>query len=294
LPISLEKIMQNQDSRGTALRAEGVRLRRAIPADAAAIRELTRAAYAKWVPVIGREPRPMMADYDVAVRDHLIDLLYADNRLMALIETIPAADHLLIENVAVLPDGQGGGYGRRLLTHAEALAASLGLPEVRLYTNKAFVENVQLYLRLGYQVDREEAFMNGVAVHMSKLLCSQAELPVQGQLDAYNARDVDAFMQWWADDCAYYEFPDRLLASGAAEVRERHVARFKEPNLHGRLLKRITVAGVVVDHETVTRTFPNGPGEVDVIAIYEVKEGRIARAWFKMGPPRLSTMASNG
>jgi len=56
LPSSLEKIMQNQDSRGPAPSAEGVRLRRAIPADAAAIRELTRAAYAKWVPVIGREP----------------------------------------------------------------------------------------------------------------------------------------------------------------------------------------------------------------------------------------------
>lgn len=289
--------MQNQGPSGRGgpvPGAGGVKLRRAVPADAAAIRELTRAAYAKWVPIIGREPRPMMADYDVAVRDHLIDLLYADDRLVALVEMIPAADHLLIENVAVLPEGQGGGHGRRLLAHAEGLAASLGLPEVRLYTNKAFVENVQLYLRLGYQVDREEAFMNGVAVHMSKLLRSQAELPVQGQLDAYNARDIDAFMQWWTDDCAYYEFPDRLLASGAAEVRGRHVDRFKEPNLHGRLLKRITVADLIVDQETVTRTFPNGPGEVDVIAIYEVKDSKIAKAWFKMGPPRLSAAASHG
>jgi hypothetical protein len=66
--------------------------------------------------------------------------------------------------------------------------------------------------------------------------------PVQKQLEAYNARDIDAFMLWWADDCQYYEFPDRLLASGAAEVRERHVIRFKEPNLHGRLVKRISAA----------------------------------------------------
>ncbi len=281
--------MQNQDPiarKGPAPNAEGVELRRAVTADAAAIRELTRAAYTKWVPIIGREPRPMMADYEVAVRDHLIDLLYVDDRLTALIETVPAADRLLIENVAVLPNGQGGGHGRRLLAHAEVLAASLGLPELRLYTNKAFVENVQLYLRLGYQVDREEAFMNGVAVHMSKLLHSQAETAVQGQLDAYNARDIDAFMACWADDCEYYEFPDRLLAKGLTEVRDRHVARFKEPNLHGRLVKRIA-ANLVVDQEVVTRTFPNGPGEVDVVAIYEVESGRIAKAWFKMGPPRL-------
>lgn len=116
---------------------------------------------------------------------------------------------------------------------------------------------------------------------------AETELPVQKQLEAYNARDIDAFMHWWADDCEYYEFPSRLLASGAAEIRERHVTRFKEPNLHGTLIKRIVVANVVVDEETVTRTFPNGAGEVDVVAMYEVANGRIARAWFKMGPPRL-------
>ncbi len=114
----------------------------------------------------------------------------------------------------------------------------------------------------------------------------EVELPVQKQLEAYNARDIDAFMVWWADDCQYYEFPSRLLASGTAEIRERHISRFKEPNLHGRLIKRIIVANVVVDQETVTRTFSNGPGEVDVAAIYEVTEGKIARAWFKMGLQR--------
>jgi hypothetical protein len=41
-------------------------LRRATPPDAPAVRDLTRAAYAKWVPVLGREPLPMTADYDAA------------------------------------------------------------------------------------------------------------------------------------------------------------------------------------------------------------------------------------
>jgi len=116
---------------------------------------------------------------------------------------------------------------------------------------------------------------------------SEVELPVQKQLEAYNARDIDAFMRWWADDCQYYEFPGRLLASGAAEIRERHLARFTESNLFGTLVKRIAVANVVVDQEVVTRTFPEGPGEIDVIAIYEVENGKIAKAWLKIGPPRL-------
>jgi hypothetical protein len=118
-------------------------------------------------------------------------------------------------------------------------------------------------------------------------LPTEAELPVQRQLEAYNARDIDAFMECWADNCQYYEFPTRLLANGAAEVRERHVERFKEPNLFGMLIKRIVVANVVVDQETVTRTFPDGPGEIDVVAIYEIEGSKIAKAWFKMGAPRL-------
>ncbi|HMC44277.1 MAG TPA: nuclear transport factor 2 family protein [Caballeronia sp.] len=116
---------------------------------------------------------------------------------------------------------------------------------------------------------------------------SDVEFPVQKQLEAYNARDIEDFMQWWAYDCEYYEFPSRLLASGTSEIRERHVARFSESNLYGKLVKRISVGNMVVDQEVVTRTFPEGPGEIDVIAIYEVENGKIAKAWFKMGTPRL-------
>ena len=110
------------------------------------------------------------------------------------------------------------------------------------------------------------------------------------QLEAYNARDIDAFMPWWADDCLYYAFPDQLLASGKAAIRDRHVERFREQNLHGKLLNRMVMGNMVIDHETVTRTFPEGPGEIDVICIYEVQDGKIAKAWFKMGEKRLSAV----
>jgi len=147
-----------------------IELRRAGAADAPAVRALTREAYAKWVPLIGREPKPMTADYAEAARRHRIDMLYLDGELAGLIETIPEADHVLIENVAVAPAFQGRGLGRHLLAHAEALTASLGHGEIRLYTNKRFAANVAFYLKLGYRLDLEEAFAGGVMVHMSKRL----------------------------------------------------------------------------------------------------------------------------
>ncbi|WP_421994706.1 GNAT family N-acetyltransferase [Reyranella sp.] len=145
-------------------------LRRAEATDAAAIRDLTRSAYAKWVPLIGREPKPMSADYDAAVQAHRFDLLLANGVLAALIETIAEPDHLLVENVAVSPDFQGRGFGRRLMAHAEALALAAGYGEIRLYTNQRFAENVALYRKLGYRVDREEDVGVGIAVQMSKRL----------------------------------------------------------------------------------------------------------------------------
>jgi ribosomal protein S18 acetylase RimI-like enzyme len=147
---------------------EAWELRQAVASDASDIRKLTREAYARWVPLIGREPKPMTADYVEAVRKHRIDLLYGEGKLAALIETIAEADHLLIENVAVSPAFQGRGLGRKLMAHAEQLAASSGYGEIRLYTNKLFAENVELYRKLGYRVDREEELKHGVAVHMSK------------------------------------------------------------------------------------------------------------------------------
>ena len=147
-----------------------VELRRALATDAAAIRDLTRSAYAKWVGLVGREPKPMTADYAAAVMSHRFDLLYFDDALAALIETVHEAQYLLVENVAVSPAFQGRGLGRRLMAHAEALAAELGCGEVRLYTNQRFTENIAIYRRLGYQVDREEDVGVGIAVHMSKRL----------------------------------------------------------------------------------------------------------------------------
>jgi ribosomal protein S18 acetylase RimI-like enzyme len=147
---------------------ERVDLRIAGEADAGAIQDLTRKAYAKWVELTGREPLPMKVDYFDAIRKHRFDLLYVGGQLTALIETVPEGDFLLIKNVAVLPGFQGRGFGTRLLTLAEDLAVSLGLAGTRLYTNKLFVANIRLYAALGYRVEREEELNGGVAVHMMK------------------------------------------------------------------------------------------------------------------------------
>jgi N-acetylglutamate synthase-like GNAT family acetyltransferase len=137
--------------------------RRATSADASTVREITRAAYAKWVAVIGREPKPMTANYEQAVIDHVIDFLEEDGRPIALIEIIPESLHLLIENVAVLPDWQGRGVGSMLLGRAETIARSLQLNEMRLYSNAMFLTNISFYARRGFSESCENTMPNGAA-----------------------------------------------------------------------------------------------------------------------------------
>jgi hypothetical protein len=110
---------------------------------------------------------------------------------------------------------------------------------------------------------------------------------VQRQLDAYNARDVDALLATYADDAQTFEHPSKLLASGSVQLRERFRVRFQEPNLHAALIKRVVMGNIVVDHEKVTRTFPEGPGTLELLMIYDVQNGRIAKAWSIVGTKRL-------
>lgn len=116
---------------------------------------------------------------------------------------------------------------------------------------------------------------------------------VQKQLDAYNARDIQALMECYAHDAQQFEYPAKLLASGAEQIRNRHIERFKETNLYAHLQHRFVLGNTVVDHEKVTRTFADGVGHIELIAIYQVVEGRISSARFISGPRELDCGEKN-
>ena len=118
-------------------------------------------------------------------------------------------------------------------------------------------------------------------------LSHDPEAVVQRQLEAYNARDIDALLAAYADDAQTFEHPAKLLASGSVQLRDRFMARFQEPNLHAALVERVVMGHIVVDHEKVTRTFPEGPGSLELLMIYDVQKGRIAKAWSIVGTKKL-------
>jgi ribosomal protein S18 acetylase RimI-like enzyme len=146
-------------------------VRRASVADAEIFTAITHAAFSKWIPLIGRPPQPMSVNYANELGAHQGWLLLdpAGQPVGALL-LMTRPDHLLIYSIAVLPEHQGRGYGRRLLALAEHEAQRQGHDLIRLYTNERFVENIDLYQRVGYHITCTEHILNSVAVHMAKAL----------------------------------------------------------------------------------------------------------------------------
>ena len=126
-------------------------IRRAQPADRAVVEEIVRDAYGMYVERIGKPPGPMLDDYAALIADGTISVLEdRDGTIAAIIVLLPKPDHLLLDNIAVRPDRQGSGLGRRLIAFAEDEAHRLGYAELRLYTHRKMTENIALYARLGF------------------------------------------------------------------------------------------------------------------------------------------------
>jgi ribosomal protein S18 acetylase RimI-like enzyme len=128
----------------------GPAVRAARPGDVARVKEIAAAAYARYIPRIGRPPAPMMADYDGAIGRREVWVAVRAGRIVGFVVLVRRADHLLLENVAADPADQGTGVGARLLAFAEEQAGAAGLVEIRLYTHVTMTENQAYYPRHGY------------------------------------------------------------------------------------------------------------------------------------------------
>jgi ribosomal protein S18 acetylase RimI-like enzyme len=125
-------------------------IRPAKPADRAAVEAIIAAAYSVYIKRIGKPPGPMLDDYAGLIDAGAVTVFETDGAIAALIVLLPKPDHLLLDNIAVRPELQGQGLGRRLVAFAEGEARRLGYSDLRLYTHEKMTENIALYTRLGF------------------------------------------------------------------------------------------------------------------------------------------------
>lgn len=117
----------------------------------------------------------------------------------------------------------------------------------------------------------------GVALRPDSVLVASPEALAQQQLNAYNAHNLDAFMEPYADDVEIYNFPNQLRLKGKAEMRKAYEFVEKTPELCCRLLNRIVQGNTVIDHEEV---YGKGGTPVYAIAVYRIENGKIKQVTF--------------
>ena len=102
---------------------------------------------------------------------------------------------------------------------------------------------------------------------------------VQRQLDTYNAQDIDGFAAVFSEDAEVF----RNIGDSEPSMKGReaiHAAYGKlfrdNPRNKSTLMGRMVQGNFVLDHELIT----GRDSEFRIIAIYEVEDGQIVRAWF--------------
>jgi len=135
-------------------------IRVAMLTDVPAVRACAQAAYQPYITRMNKPPAPMLADFEHQVSEGIVSVAIKNDVLVGYVVYYPLADHLHLENVAVLPSHAGLGIGRQLIQHVEDQAVTSGLTRVELYTNEMMFENLAMYPKLGY-VETERKTQSG-------------------------------------------------------------------------------------------------------------------------------------
>ena len=102
---------------------------------------------------------------------------------------------------------------------------------------------------------------------------------VQGQLDAYNNRNIEQFCRYFASDIKVYDGRSGAVTmEGMEAFRARYTEVFELPDLHCTLVNRIEQDDIIIDQESVV--FRKDEPLVKAIAVYRVEGEKIQEVRF--------------
>ncbi len=124
-------------------------IREARISDIPVLQEIAVKAYEPYVSRIGCEPAPMRPDFRGHVENDIVFVADEDGAKAYAVLVIQGKAALL-DNIAVDPGAQGGGFGSKLVEHLEAYLRTSRINRYELYTNVHMKENIAWYTRSGF------------------------------------------------------------------------------------------------------------------------------------------------
>jgi len=130
---------------------------------------------------------------------------------------------------------------------------------------------------IGHITSIDKVINNGVVIEPDSILKETPSALAQRQLNAYNLRNIDAFLEPYADDVEIYNYPNDLRFKGKETMRKGYATMFERtPNLHCELLGRIVQGNIVIDKERVQF----GEKVMEAVAIYHIENNKIKKVYF--------------
>lgn len=118
---------------------------------------------------------------------------------------------------------------------------------------------------------------NGNIFQAASFTNNSPESLAQRQLNAYNLRNIEAFLEPYAENVEVYMFPEKLLYKGKETMRQQYASMFQQvTNLHCELKERIVQDNIVIDKERVRF----GEQVIEAVAIYHIENGKIKKVYF--------------
>jgi hypothetical protein len=124
------------------------------------------------------------------------------------------------------------------------------------------------------------AFFLFFSLFMNTSYSQTPDQVVQQQLEAYNARNIDAFMAVFHPDIELWTLgADAPSAVGWEKVKILYADLFiQSPELFSKVINRSVIGNKVIDYEQISGR-KGAKEDLFLVMIYEVKDGKIWKAW---------------
>lgn len=123
----------------------------------------------------------------------------------------------------------------------------------------------------------ELVFTSGILLYPDSILVETPEQIVQRQVNAYNARNVEAFLSTYATDIELYNAQGELMMKGHDQLRTAYADLLRRtPDLYCEIENRMVINNKVIDKEKVRIN----EEYVYSVAVYEVSNGKIVKVNF--------------
>ncbi len=123
----------------------------------------------------------------------------------------------------------------------------------------------------------QSVIKDGILLQASEIIKETPEQIVQRQINAYNAKNIDAFLDTYADTIEIFNFPNESTLKGKEHLRSKFTKTFESPSsLYCEIKNRMVMGTKIIDEEYVHF----GDHKYSVVAIYEIEDGKIAKVTF--------------